>query len=325
MVSAFASAAFTSAKLVVAYLPKLVEINDLPDLPYVLAHRPAYQANPWTSSACLQVRTGIPGHSLPRQPCMPVGSQQTWDFQRRPNHYLIVNPLTGRCMTGGDTSWVLDQPCNEMDSAQYWTVLGSPGVRHFVVLQNQASGKCMTFNDDPNAAMQVACRLGEADMPGWALRGVEDRIFPAQADDGATFSQIASVLCIGDAANGPVLTPCDDRKTTRRYMITAVFDTPEKLDWFTEKFLLTAADRDRCIAAEPTSGSIVYRRCDPVDAAQKWTLELYGSKISEWQLRSVQHQKCMTTQGGAVTAGTPLALADCSIGDTKMRWRYVGL
>ena len=161
-------------------------------------------------------------------------------------------------------------------------------------------------------------------MPGWALLEPFERVETAQAEDGSTFSQIASVLCIGDAANGPALTPCDDRAATRRNVIPALFQAPDNLDLFSEKFFMTTADKERCIAVEPTAGDIVFRDCDPFDLTQEWTVELYGTKSTEWQLRSVQHQTCMTTQGGGVTAGTPLALGDCSIGNTKMRWRYVG-
>jgi hypothetical protein len=320
-----ASTAFSNAKLVVAYLPKLVPVNDLPDLPYTLAQRPTFHTSPWEESNCLQVRTGAPGFPLPAMPCMPVGGQQVWDFQKRPKHYRIVNPLTKRCLAGdADSAWVQDRECNELDYEQAWTVLGISGTRHFIVLRHDATGKCATFNDDPHVTSLVACNIGGADTPGWALREVDERVFPAMAHDGATFSLIAGVLCIGDAANGPVLTPCDDRSATRRDMGPTMVDAAGKMDVFSDNFLMTTADKNRCLAVDPGAGSIVFRECALVDVAQQWTIELYGTKSSEWQLRSVQQQKCLTTQG-ATTAGTPLVLADCEIGDTKMRWRYVGL
>ncbi|UHQ19483.1 RICIN domain-containing protein [Lysobacter sp. KIS68-7] len=323
LIEVSAKAAFSDAKLVVAYMPQLVQIRDLPDLPYAIAHRPTFHTNPWLESSCVQVRTGAPGFGLRERPCMPVGGQQAWDFRMYPEEYVIRNPMTGLCLSA-DGFWVEDIECNAEDEHQFWNVLGTPGARHFVVLQHQVSGKCMTFNADPNAASLVDCRLGEADMPGWSLRELHERIAPAQAVDGATFSLIAGIQCLGDGPGGAVLASCDDRATTRRDMIGSMYGASGKLDEFEDNFLMTTADKDRCLAVDPAAGNIVFRSCNELDNGQKWKLELYVTKIGEWQVRNVQRQQCLTTQDGGTTAGTPLALGDCAIGDTKMRWRYVG-
>jgi len=318
-----AASPFNGVALTVGYLPELVALDHLPDMPFAIARRSGFQVDGALAAECLEVPDGVQGIALPKVGCVPVGAQQTWHFQMRDDNYRIQNVQSGRCLAASDAEWVVIGECNELDDGQGWKVLGGAKAWHYVVLQNVRTQKCVDYEPGTKATTLAPCRLGQADMPAWNLRDLGARMTEGMAADGSTFSLIAGTLCLGDNRTSAYLVDCADRTATRRHMYPAWLSA-DNMDYFEKDFVMQSGpDKNWCMGADANNNIVFRQECEMSDPDLRWQVALYSTKSSEWRIRHVRQDKCLMSKNGGIVAGTPIVLDDCSKTDTTTRWRHV--
>jgi hypothetical protein len=318
-----AASPFSGVALTVGYLPEFVALDHLPDMPFAIARRGAFPTSGALPGDCLEVPDGVGEIALPKAACVPVGAQQAWHFQMRDNNYRIENLQGNRCLAANDFDLVVVAECNELDKGQRWNVLGGAKSTHYVVLQNLRTKTCLDYEPGTKTTALVPCRLGQAEMPAWNLRGFGERMTEGMASDGSTFSLIAGTLCLGDNRTTAYLVDCADRTATRRYMYPALLWS-DKLDWFDKDFVMQSGpDKNWCMGADANNNIVFRQECETSDPDLRWQVDLFSTKSSEWKIRHVRQGKCLVSKNGAITAGTPIVLDDCSRTETTTRWRHV--